>query len=121
MKSFDAWMEDLVGITGLCGSVVDGLFLANVRDYGREQGGLMLEMAIVEKLRAYMKGNLGFDFATKGSLDEIRDVLADRRWQGARAEIWYCHRDRLVVWIHLRLVSSGCSVLESRFSRTRSN
>ena len=123
-------MEDVVGITRLCGPVVDGLFLANVRDYGREQGasatdcqcsrlaqrawtmpqergrcwrwrsetcglrrlhlaakqGLMLEIAVVDKLRAYMKGNLGFIFATKGILDEIQDVLAEnRRWPGAKA------------------------------------
>ena len=74
------------------------------------------------KLRAYMKGNLGFIFAT----DEIRDVLAEnRRWQGAKRDkslmlILYCHRDRLV-WIHLRRVSSSCSALEQGLSRARSN
>ena len=40
----------------------------------------------LDKLRAYMKGNLGFVLATKCSLDDIREVLANnRRWQGARA------------------------------------
>ena len=40
----------------------------------------------VDKLRAYMKGNLGFILATNCILDEIRDVLAEnRRWQGAKA------------------------------------
>ena len=40
----------------------------------------------LDKLRAYMKGNLGFIFATNCSLDDIREVLANnRRWQGARA------------------------------------
>ena len=40
----------------------------------------------VDKLRAYMKGNLGFIFATNCILDEIGDVLAEnRRWQGAKA------------------------------------
>jgi large subunit ribosomal protein LP0 len=40
----------------------------------------------LDKLRAYMKGNLGFIFATNCTVDEIRDVLAEnRRWQGAKA------------------------------------
>ena len=38
----------------------------------------------LDKLRAYMKGNLGFIFATNCSLDDIREVLANnKRWQGA--------------------------------------
>ena len=42
--------------------------------------------ADLDKLRAYLKGNLGFIFATNCILDEIRDVLAEnRRWQGAKA------------------------------------
>ena len=39
----------------------------------------------LDKLRAYMKGNLGFIFATACSLDDIREVLANnKRWQEAR-------------------------------------
>ena len=33
-QTFTYWKEDLVGITGLCGPVVDELLLANVRDHG---------------------------------------------------------------------------------------
>ena len=33
-QTFACWKEDLVGITGLCGPVVDELLLANVRDHG---------------------------------------------------------------------------------------
>ena len=33
-QTFACWKEDLVGITGLCGPVVDKLLLANVRDHG---------------------------------------------------------------------------------------
>ena len=39
----------------------------------------------LDKLRAYMKGNLGFIFATTCSLDDIREELANnKRWQEAR-------------------------------------
>ena len=39
----------------------------------------------LDKLRAYMKGNLGFIFATACSLDGIREELANnKRWQEAR-------------------------------------
>ena len=41
--------------------------------------------AELDKSRADMKGNLDFIFATKCSLDDIREVLANnRRWQEAR-------------------------------------
>ena len=33
-QTFTCWKEDLVGITGLCGPVVDELLLANARDHG---------------------------------------------------------------------------------------
>ena len=33
-QPYACWKEDLVCITGLCGSVVDELLLANVRDHG---------------------------------------------------------------------------------------
>ena len=33
-QTFACWKEDLVGVTGLCGPVVDKLLLANVRDHG---------------------------------------------------------------------------------------
>ena len=36
IQTFACWKEDLVGITGLFGPVVDKLFLANVRDHGWE-------------------------------------------------------------------------------------
>ena len=50
----------------------------------------------LEKLRAYMKENLGFICATNCSLDDIREVLANnRRWQ-ASMSIWCCLQGRLV-------------------------
>ena len=33
-QTFACWKEDLLGITGFCGPVVDELLLANVRDHG---------------------------------------------------------------------------------------
>ena len=33
-QTFVCWKEDLVGLTGLCGPVLDELLLANVRDHG---------------------------------------------------------------------------------------
>ena len=37
-QTFACWKEDVVGITGMCGPVVDELLLANVRDHGWDTG-----------------------------------------------------------------------------------
>ena len=43
-QTFACWMEDLVGVTGLCGPVVDGLLLANARDHGGDTGQYVSEV-----------------------------------------------------------------------------
>ena len=40
------WKEDLVGIIGLCGPVVDELLLANVRDHGWDTGQYLSEVLV---------------------------------------------------------------------------
>ena len=81
----------------------------------------------VGQLRAYMR-------ATSASFSRLTilwtkfemcwqrpgDGKEPKRDNSSLMLIWYCHRDRLV-WIHLRRVSSSCSVLEQRLSRARSN
>ena len=74
----------------------------------------------LDKLRTYMKGNLGFILATNCSLE-----IFERCWQttvfGKEQEpdktpmsIWGCLQERLV-WIHRRPVSSSCPELERRW------
>lgn len=45
-QTFACWKEDLVGITGLCGPVVDELLLANVRDHGWDTGQYLSEVLV---------------------------------------------------------------------------
>ena len=45
-QTFTCWKEDLVGITGLCGPVVDKLLLANVRDHGWDTGQYLSEVLV---------------------------------------------------------------------------
>ena len=52
---------------------------------GLQMGHNDCSNAGLEKLRAYLKGNHGFIFATNCSVDDIRDALANnKRWQEAR-------------------------------------
>ena len=46
IQTFACLMEDLVGITGLCGPVVDELLLANVRDLGWDTGQYLSEVLV---------------------------------------------------------------------------
>ena len=45
-QTFAYWKEDLVGITGLCGPVMDELLLANVRDHGWDTGQYLSEVLV---------------------------------------------------------------------------
>ena len=45
-QAFACWKEDLVGITGLCGPVVDDLLLANVRDHGWDTEQYLSEVLV---------------------------------------------------------------------------
>ena len=73
----------------------------------------------LDKSRAYMKGNLDFISATKCSLDDIRDVLANnRRWQGVRtgqiSNVDLVSLSGPTSMVHRRPVSSSCFALERR-------
>ena len=45
-QTFTCWKEDLVGITGLCGPVVDELLLANKRDHGWDTEQYIFEVLV---------------------------------------------------------------------------
>ena len=45
-QTFVCWKEDLIGVTGLCGPVVDELLLANVRDHGWDTEQYTSEMLV---------------------------------------------------------------------------
>ena len=45
-QTFECWKEDLAGISGLCGPVVDELLLANVRDHGWDTGQYLSEVLV---------------------------------------------------------------------------
>ena len=45
-QTFAYWKEDLVGIAGLCGPVVDELILANVRDHGWDTEQYLSEVLV---------------------------------------------------------------------------
>ena len=45
-QTFTCWKEDLVGITGLCGPVVDELLLANARDHGWDTEQQIFEVLV---------------------------------------------------------------------------
>ena len=45
-QTFACWKEDLVGVTGLCGPVVDELLLANVRDHGWDTEQYLIEVLV---------------------------------------------------------------------------
>ena len=45
-QTFVCWKEDLVGITGFCGPVVDKLLLANVRDHGWDTEQYLSEVLV---------------------------------------------------------------------------
>ena len=71
----------------------------------------------LDKSRAYMKGNLDFISATKCSLDDIREVLANnRRWQGVRtgqiSNVDLVSPSGPTSMVHRRPVSSSCFALE---------
>ena len=52
---------------------------------GLQMGHTDCPNAGLDKLRAYLKGNLGFIFSTNCSLDDVREALANnKRWQEAR-------------------------------------
>ena len=66
----------------------------------------------LDKLRAYMKVNLGFILETNCSLDDVREVLANnKRWHGAKAGL----SGSTGMGIRRRPVSSSCLVLERRW------
>ena len=67
-QTFACWKEDLVGITGLCGPVVDELLLAYVRDHSWET-----EQYISEVLVA------GFEESERMTIEEYRKVFARAR------------------------------------------
>ena len=64
-----AWRKkDLVGITGLCGPVVDELLLANVYDYGRDTEQYIFEVLVA-----------GFEESERKTSDVCRKVFARAR------------------------------------------
>ena len=68
IQTFACWKEDLVGITGLCGPVVDELLLANVRDYGWDTEQHLSEVLVA-----------GFEESERKTSEEYRKVFARAR------------------------------------------
>ena len=68
-QTFTCWKEDLVGITGLCGPVADGLLLANVCDHGWDT-----EQKIFEVLVA------GFEESERKTSELCRKMFARARF-----------------------------------------
>ena len=67
-QTFACWKEDLVGITGLCGPVVDKLLLANVRDHGWDTGQYLSEVLVA-----------GFEESERKTSEACRKVFARAR------------------------------------------
>ena len=67
-QTFACWKEDLVGITDLCGSVVDELLLANVRDHGWDTEQYLSEVLVA-----------GFEESERKTSEARRKVLARAR------------------------------------------
>ena len=64
-QTFACWKEDLVGITGLCGPVVDELLLANVRDHGWDTRQYLSEVLVA-----------GFEESERKTSEAYRKVFA---------------------------------------------
>ena len=67
-QTFACWKEDLVGITGLCGPVVDELLLANVRDHGWDKEQYLSEVLVT-----------GFEESERKTSEAYRKVFARAR------------------------------------------
>ena len=67
-QTFACWKEDLVGITGLCGPVVDELLLANVHDYGWDAEQCLSEVLVA-----------GFEESERMTSEPHRKVFARAR------------------------------------------
>ena len=65
IQTFACWMEDLVGITGLCGPVVDEFLLANVRDHGCDTEQYVSEVLVA-----------GFEESKRKTSEAYRKVFA---------------------------------------------
>ena len=68
IQTFACWMEDLVGITGLCGPIVDELLLANVRDLGWDTEQYVSEVLVA-----------GFEESKRKTSEAYRKVFARAR------------------------------------------
>ena len=67
-QTFVCWKEDLVGITGLCGPIVDKLLLASVRDHGWDTGQYLSEVLVA-----------GFEESERKTSEAYRKVFARAR------------------------------------------
>ena len=67
-QTFACWKEDLVGITGLCDSVVDELLLANVRDHGWDTEQYLTEVLVA-----------GFEESERKTSEAYRKVFVRAR------------------------------------------
>ena len=67
-QTFACWKEDLVGITGLYGPVVDELLLANVRDHGWDTGQYLSVVLVA-----------GFEESERKTSEAYRKVFARAR------------------------------------------
>ena len=65
---FECWKEDLVGITGVCGPVVDELLLANVCDHGWDTEQYIFELLVA-----------GFQESERKTSEAYRKVFARAR------------------------------------------
>ena len=68
-QTFACRKEDLVGITDLCGPVVDELLLANVRDHGWDTGQYISEVSVA-----------GFEESERKTSESYRKVFARARF-----------------------------------------
>ena len=67
-QTFACWKEDLVGVTGLCGPVVDKLLLANVRDHGWDTEQYLSEVLVA-----------GFEESERKTSEAYRKMFARAR------------------------------------------
>ena len=67
-QTFACWKEDLVGVTGLCGPVVDEFLLAIVRDHGWDTEQYLSEVLVA-----------GFEESERKTSEAYRKVFARAR------------------------------------------
>ena len=90
-QTLECWKEDFVGITGLCGPVVDELLLASVRDHGWDTEQYLSEVLVAGFEESEMKTSVAY----RKVFDRARLALPCAAPRGVRDVCLVC-RERVL-------------------------